>query len=84
MLLYQQLPNKISKVLLEPPVIYEVEIPGVFYTPFAYIAGVNVANKGAVRKMKVPVLYDKGIREKLNLKDMDEVKIKFMHMFLLT
>ena len=71
MLLYQQLPNKISKVLLEPPVIYEVEIPGVFYTPFAYIQTVNVANKGAIRKMKVPVLYYKGIREKLNLGAMD-------------
>lgn len=67
LLLYQQLPNRENKVRVEPPVIYEVEIPGVFYTPYAYIGNISVQNRGAVRKMNIPVLYDAGIRDTLNI-----------------
>ncbi len=67
MLLYQQLPNKISKVLYEPPVVYEVEIPGLFYSPFAYIRNIAITNRGAIRTMKIPVLYDDAVRQRLNL-----------------
>ena len=67
MLLYQQLPNKISKVLYEPPVVYEVEIPGLFYTPFAYIRNIAITNRGAIRPMKIPVLYDSALIQELNL-----------------
>jgi hypothetical protein len=67
MLLYQNLPNKISKVAYEPPVIYEVEVPGQFYTPFAYITQIAVVNRGATRTMKIPVLYDEMIRDRLHL-----------------
>ena len=54
LLLYQNLPNKTSKLLLEPPVIYEVEVPGTFYTPYAYISNLKITNRGAVRLMNVP------------------------------
>ena len=56
LLLYQNLPNKTSKLLLEPPVIYEVEIPGTFYSPYAYISNIKVLNVGATRLMKIPVI----------------------------
>ena len=55
MLTYQNLPNRSSKVLIRPPVIYEVEIPGVMYHPFCSIASLDIKYKGAMRKMKIPV-----------------------------
>lgn len=53
LLAYQQLANKTSKVLLDPPVIYEVEVPGQFYSPYAYIANLSIEGKGAKRKEKI-------------------------------
>lgn len=54
MLLYQNLPNRTSKLLVEPPVIYEAEVPGKFYSPYAYISSLKVTNLGATRMMTVP------------------------------
>ena len=59
LLLYQNLPNKTSKILSEPPVIYEVEIPGTFYSPFAYISNIKILNRGATRTMEIPVAFTK-------------------------
>ncbi len=54
MLAYQNLPNKTSKIFLEPPVIYEAEVPGQTYFPYAYISNLAVVNRGATRVMKIP------------------------------
>ena len=54
MLGYQNLPNKLSKVNVDPPVIYEVEIPGYFYSPFAYISSLKISHQGATRTMQIP------------------------------
>ncbi len=54
MLAYQNLPNKTSKVFLEPPVIYEIEVPGQTYFPYAYIDNLAIVNRGATRVMKIP------------------------------
>ena len=54
MLTYQNLPNRTSKVFLEPPVIYEVEIPGTTYMPYAYISNLKVTHRGATRVLEVP------------------------------
>ena len=62
LLLYQNLPNKTNKVMLEPPVIYEVEIPGSFYTPYAYISNLKITNRGATRLMRLPYLIEKDSR----------------------
>ena len=59
LLLYQNLPNKTSKIQSEPPVIYEVEIPGTFYSPFAYIQSIRILNRGATRIMEIPVAFTK-------------------------
>ena len=55
LLMYQNLPNRTSKVLIKPPVIYEVDLPGVMYHPFVYMNSVNVNYKGAQRRMKIDV-----------------------------
>lgn len=66
LLLYQNLPNKTSKLLLEPPVIYEAEIPGTFYSPFAYISDIKVTALGATRLMKVPYYIDNSLAVELS------------------
>ena len=60
MLTYQNLPNRTSKVFLEPPVIYEVEIPGTTYMPYAYISDLKITHKGATRVLEVPYFSSKG------------------------
>ena len=54
MLAYQNLPNKTSKVFLEPPVLYEVEVPGTQYFPYAYISSIAIVNKGSNRVLSLP------------------------------
>ena len=54
MLAYQNLPNKTSKVFLEPPVVYEIEVPGQIYYPYAYIDKLQIINRGSSRVMKIP------------------------------
>ena len=58
MLLYQNLPNRQSKLALDPPVMYEVEVPGLFYSPFCYISNIAISNSGATRTMEVPYHTD--------------------------
>ena len=53
LLLYQNMPNRSSKVLIRPPVIYEVVIPGIMYQPLCSMSSVNVLYKGMQRKQKV-------------------------------
>ena len=53
MLSYQNLPNRTSKVQLEPPVIYEIEVPGQFYSPFAIIKNMAIKNVGAQRRANI-------------------------------
>lgn len=54
MLAYQNLPNKLSKVQTDPPVIYEIDIPGIFYSPFAYIESLKISHIGSSRTMRIP------------------------------
>lgn len=58
MLIYQNLANKTSKILLEPPVLYEVEVDGLHYLPYAYINSLKVVNHGTEREMMVPIMID--------------------------
>lgn len=55
LLLYQNLPNRTSHVLIRPPVIYEISVPGLFYHPFCFVNSLAVNYKGAQRKMKIDV-----------------------------
>lgn len=58
LLTYQQMANKTSKVLLDPPVIYEIEVPGQFYSPYAYIANLSIQGLGAKRRETIPFLNE--------------------------
>ena len=56
LLTYQQLANKMSHVLLDPPVIYEVEIPGKYYTPYGYVSNLSIQTVGAQRNETINIL----------------------------
>jgi hypothetical protein len=58
MLVYQNLPNRSSKQLVKPPCIYEITVPGVSYTPFAYMSSVKVDFVGQRREMTINIPFD--------------------------
>lgn len=61
LLIYNNKPERVNKNLIEPPPLYELDIPGVRYMPFTFMSSINVEYKGARRtmRMRVPgVLHD--------------------------
>ena len=52
MLLYQNKPARLNRSIIEPPVIYQVEIPGQKFYPFCYVSSITVDFKGARRELK--------------------------------
>jgi hypothetical protein len=56
--MYQNRPNRRSRELIDPSVLYEVSIPGVRYMPYAYISSMKIDYFGSRRHMEleVPVL----------------------------
>jgi hypothetical protein len=62
MLIYQNRANRKSRDLIDPPCIYEVNIPGIKYIPYAYIKGLSVQFMGARRSYKINVPSIKGTR----------------------
>jgi len=57
LLLYNNRPGKTSINTVEQPVIYEVEIPGIKFFPYAYISNISVDFQGARRRMVLNVPY---------------------------
>lgn len=55
MLAYQNRPNRKTRELIDPPSIYEVNIPGVKYIPFGYINSMTVSFQGSRREYKIQV-----------------------------
>ena len=55
LLLYQNRAQRIDRNIINPPPIYEVEIPGLKYMPLSYISNLNVEFKGARRTMILPL-----------------------------
>jgi hypothetical protein len=55
LLSYQNLPNRRTREVIDPPVIYEVTIPGVKYIPFAYIKSLDISYLGSRRQMALTV-----------------------------
>lgn len=60
MLVYQNIPNRRSRDLIDPPVIYEISSPGVRYHPYAYIESMRVDFLGSTRQMRIQVPYSTG------------------------
>jgi hypothetical protein len=56
LLMYQNRPNRSSRVLVDTPVIYEVNIPGIYYCPFAFINSIEIKQVGGTRRMVIPIL----------------------------
>lgn len=75
MLVYQNLINRTSKVLIEPPVIYEVSVPGVLYTPFGYISTLNIDNIGATREYNIPAQFAEPITNKDTINSSETISI---------
>jgi hypothetical protein len=52
LLLYQNKPSRINRNIIEPPVVYEVGIPGQKFYPFCYMTGLEVSFKGSRRELE--------------------------------
>jgi len=55
MLTYQNRPNRKSRDLVDPSVLYEVNIPGIKYHPFAYVDSLIIRFRGARRQMTITI-----------------------------
>lgn len=61
-LVYQNRPGRVSKSIIDQPVIYEVHLPGVAYMPYAYISSLSVKFLGNRREMEFDVpIMDEGV-----------------------
>jgi len=67
LLLYQNKPARINRNLVEPPVLYEVSIPGQKFLPFCYITGISVDFKGSRRELK----FDLNVQETVELESIN-------------
>lgn len=59
LLLYQNLPNRKTKSIIDPPALYEVIIPGIKHSPLSYISSLRIDFVGVTRLMDVEVGLDK-------------------------
>lgn len=55
LLLYQNKPGRISNNVVEPPVLYQAEIPGQKFLPFSYISSITVDFKGSRRTLEIDI-----------------------------
>ena len=61
-LVYQNRPGRVSKSIIDQPVIYEVHIPGMVYMPYAFISNLSVKFLGNRRDMELEVpIMDEGV-----------------------
>lgn len=54
-LIYQNRPGRVTRAIIDMPVIYEVLIPGVAYMPYAYINSLSVSFLGSRRTIDIEV-----------------------------
>lgn len=54
-LIYQNRPGRYDKNIIDLPVIYSIEIPGVVFLPYAYIQNLSIDFLGNRRLMNIPV-----------------------------
>jgi len=57
LLQYQCLPNRVNKVAIDPPCIYEAYIPGVWYSKYTALSNLKIDFKGARREMEIPITF---------------------------
>ena len=61
LLSYQNRPNRRSRELIDPVCIYEINIPGVKYIPYAYFSQIQIDCLGARRLMDLEVPTPQGV-----------------------
>ena len=54
-IVYQNRPGRVSKSIIDQPVIYEIHLPGVAYMPYAFISNLSVKFLGNRREMELDV-----------------------------
>jgi len=54
-LIYQNRPGRVTRAIIDMPVIYEVLIPGIAYMPYAYINSLSVSFLGSRRTIDIEV-----------------------------
>ena len=57
LLLYNNKPARRNTSLIDPPAIYQVEIPGVKFLPFCYISSIAVEFQGSRRELSFNLSY---------------------------
>jgi hypothetical protein len=57
LLQYQCLPNRVNKVAIDPPCIYEAYVPGVWYSKYTALSNLRIDFKGARREMEIPITF---------------------------
>ena len=57
LILYNNKPSRRNTSLIDPPAIYQVEIPGVKFLPFCYISSIAVEFQGSRRELNFDLSY---------------------------
>jgi hypothetical protein len=57
LILYNNKPSRRNTSLIDPPAIYQVEIPGVKFLPFCYISSIAVEFQGSRRELTFDLSY---------------------------
>jgi len=55
LLLYQNSPLKQDKLVVEPPCLYDVKIPGMKRHPYCYLSSITVTHQGNTRVMDIDI-----------------------------
>ena len=62
-IVYQNRPGRVSKSIIDQPVIYEIHLPGVAYMPYAFISNMSVKFLGNRREMELDVpIMNEGVQ----------------------
>ena len=54
-LIYQNKPGRVTRAIIDMPVIYDITIPGMLYMPYAFINSLTVNFVGSRRLMEIQV-----------------------------
>jgi hypothetical protein len=74
-LIYQNRPGRVTRSILDMPVIYEVSLPGVVYMPYAFISSLSVKFLGSRRLLDIEAPINGGISFQTIIPDAYEVNI---------
>lgn len=74
-LIYQNRPGRVSRSILDMPVIYEVSLPGVVYMPYAFISSLSVKFLGSRRLLDITAPINGGLSFQTIIPDAYEVNI---------